>query len=203
MPLRIGLFGGTFDPPHLAHLVVATHVRHALALDEVVMMVANDPYQKTRGETGPARNVTPADVRLDLVKAAVHGVDGLRAGEDEIRRGGVTYTIDTVEKWRSEMGDAEIFVVIGEDAARSFNTWHRYEELARISNLVVVNRSTSSADKVVPAGATRCEHVTIPSMDISSSDIRRRVREGQSIDFLVRRPVRNVIESQHLYMDHK
>jgi nicotinate-nucleotide adenylyltransferase len=101
------------------------------------------------------------------------------------------------------MGDAEIFLVIGEDAARSFNTWHRYEELARISNLVVVNRSAPSVDKVVPAGATRCEHVTIPSMDISSSDIRRRVREGQSIDFLVRRPVRNVIETQHLYMDHQ
>ena len=198
MPIRIGLFGGTFDPPHLAHLVVATHVRHVLALDEVVLMVANDPYQKT-----PSRTVTPAEVRLELVQAAVRGVDGLRAGDDEIRRGGVTYTIDTVEHMRSKLGDAEIFVVIGEDAARSFDTWHRYAELAQISNLVVVNRSTSGASNIVPAGATRCEHVTIPYMDISSSDIRRRVQSGESIDFLVRRPVRNLIESQHLYADHQ
>ena len=198
MPIRIGLFGGTFDPPHLAHLVVATHVRHVLALDEVVLMVANDPYQKA-----PNRTVTPAEVRLELVHAAVHGVDGLRAGDDEIRRGGVTYTIDTVEHMRSKLGDVEIFVVIGEDAARSFDTWHRYKELAQISNLVVVNRSTSGASNIVPAGATRCEHVTIPYMDISSSDIRRRVQGGESIDFLVRRPVRNLIESQHLYADHQ
>lgn len=198
MPLRIGLFGGTFDPPHLAHLVAATHVRHALTLDEVVLMVAHDPYQKTHDHP-----VTPAEVRLELVQAAVRGVEGLRAGDDEIRRGGVTYTIDTVEQMRGQLGDGEIFVVIGEDAARSFDTWHRYEELARISTLVVVNRSNSSAATVMPAGAQRCEHVTIPYMDISSSDIRRRVREGQSIDFLVRRPVRNLIETQRLYTDHQ
>lgn len=198
MPLRIGLFGGTFDPPHLAHLVAATHVRQALALDEVVLMVANEPYQKTS-----ERSVTSAAVRLALVQAAVRGVDGLRAGDDEIRRGGVTYTIDTVEQMRDELGDVEIFVVIGEDAARNFDTWHRYEELARISSLVVVNRSNSMTANVVPASAQRCEHVTIPYMDISSSDIRRRVREGASIDFLVRRPVRNLIETQRLYMDHQ
>lgn len=198
MPLRIGLFGGTFDPPHLAHLVVATHVRHALALDEVVLMVANDPYQKTTEHP-----VTPAAVRLDLVQAAVRGVDGLRAGDDEIRRGGATYTIDTVERMRDQLGDAEIFVVIGEDAARNFATWHRYEELARLSTLVVVNRSNSTSSTVVPAGTQRCEHVTIPYMDISSSDIRGRVRDGESIDFLVRRPVRNLIETQRLYMDHQ
>jgi len=198
VPIRIGLFGGTFDPPHLAHLVAATHVRHALALDEVVLMVAHDPYQKTHDHP-----VTPAEVRLELVQAAVRGVAGLRAGDDEIRRGGVTYTIDTVERMRRELGDAEIFVVIGEDAARSFDTWHRYEELARISTLVVVNRSNSSATTVIPASAQRCEHVTIPYMDISSSDIRRRVREGQSIDFLVRRPVRNLIETRRLYTDHQ
>ena len=198
MPLRIGLFGGTFDPPHLAHLVVATHVRHALALDEVVLMVANDPYQKTSEHP-----VTPAKVRLELVQAAVRGVDGLRAGDDEIRRGGVTYTIDTVEQMRRELGDVEMFVVIGEDAARNFDTWHRYEELAHLSTLVVVNRSNSTSPTVVPAGAQRCEHVTIPYMDISSSDIRRRVRDGESIDFLVRRPVRNLIETQRLYMDHQ
>jgi nicotinate-nucleotide adenylyltransferase len=203
VPFRIGLFGGTFDPPHLAHLVVATHVRHALALDEVVLMVANDPYQKTGGQHGQPRSVTPADVRLELVRAAVRGVEGLRAGDDEIDRGGPSYTVDTVEHLRSSLGDVEIFVVIGEDAARGFDTWHRYEDLARLSNLVVVNRSTTSAEKVMPAGATRCEHVTIPYMDISSSDIRRRVRDGESIDFLVRRPVRNLIETQHLYADHQ
>jgi nicotinate-nucleotide adenylyltransferase len=198
VPLRLGLFGGTFDPPHLAHLVVATHVRHALALDEVVLMVANEPYQKTAG-----RDVTSAATRLEMVQAAVQGVDGLQAGDDEIRRGGVTYTIDTVEHLRSQVADVEIFLIIGEDAARSFDTWHRYEELAQLSNLVVVNRSSSGTALTSPAGTTRCTHVTIPSMDISSSDVRRRVRDGECIDFLVRRPVRRVIEKSNLYTAHQ
>jgi nicotinate-nucleotide adenylyltransferase len=198
VPQRIGLFGGTFDPPHLAHLVAATHVRHSLALDEVVLMVANDPYQKTAGG-----DVTPVAQRLEMVQMAVRGVDGLRAGDDEVRRGGVTYTIDTVEQWLRDNPEREIFVIIGEDAARGFATWHRNRELAQLSTLVVVNRSTSSGGAVLPDGAVRCEHVTIPYMDISSSDVRRRVRAGESIDFLVRRPVRHFIEETHLYVDHQ
>ena len=91
------------------------------------------------------------------------------------------------------------FLIIGEDAARRFHTWHRYEELGRISNLVVVNRSTGIDQQFVPAGVERCEHVTIPFMDISSTDIRARVRSGAPIDFLVRSSVRRMIEQQRLY----
>ena len=194
VPLRLGLFGGTFDPPHMAHLVAAVHVRAALHLDEVVLMVANDPYQKTQDGS-----VTPAAVRLSMVKAAVSDIEGLRAGDDEIGRGGPTYTIDTVEQLLEKHQGAEIFLIIGEDAARRFHTWHRYEELGRISNLVVVNRSTGIDQQFVPAGVERCEHVTIPFMDISSTDIRARVRSGAPIDFLVRSSVRRMIEQQRLY----
>lgn len=197
VPLRLGLFGGTFDPPHMAHLVAAVHVRATLHLDEVVMMVAHDPYQKT--EIAP---VTPAATRLEMVKQAVTGIEGLRAGDEEIQRSGPSYTIDTVTQLREENPGAEIFVIIGEDTARRFHTWHRYEELGRISNLVVVNRSTGSEQSYVPASVERCEHVTIPFMDISSTDIRARVRSGAPIDFLVRSSVRRMIETQHLYVDH-
>ena len=183
----------------MAHVVAAVHVRASLHLDEVVMMVANDPYHKTTERSGDAREVSSAALRLQMVRATVAGIEGLRAGDDEIVRGGPSYTIDTVLQLQQQHGGAEIFVIIGEDAARTFHTWHRSEELGRISNLVIVNRSTGHEEHFVPDGVERCEHVTIPFMDISSTDIRARVRNGAPIDFLVRSSVRRMIEQQHLY----
>ena len=109
---RIGVFGGTFDPPHIGHLAVAVEVRHALALDRVLMVVANDPWQK-RG----ARVLTPAADRLEMVRAAAQDLDGVEADDREIRRGGPSYTVDTVEELLGEQPGAELFVVVGADAA--------------------------------------------------------------------------------------
>jgi len=198
VPQRLGLLGGTFDPPHVAHLVAAIHTREQLALDEVVLMVAHEPWQKT-----DQRMVTPSPTRFAMVQAAVAGLDGLRAGDEEIRRGGQSYTIDTVEELLRAEPSTEIFVIIGEDAALGFHTWHRHVELAQLINLVIVNRSHSVAKNIVPDGVSYCEHVTIPYMDISSSDIRERVRSGESIDFLVRSSVRDIIYKEHLYTGNR
>jgi nicotinate-nucleotide adenylyltransferase len=195
VPLRLGLLGGTFDPPHVAHVVVAVHARQQLALDEVVLMVANDPWQKT-----DSRAVTAAHLRLEMVQAAVDGVEGVRAGDDEIRRGGPTYTIDTVKQLQTDHPGAEIFVIIGEDAARGFHTWHHHEELAQLSNLVIVNRGDVAANTTIPDGMRRVERVTIPLMNISSSDIRTRVATGAPIDSLVRSSVEDIIRREHLYV---
>ena len=91
VPLRIGLFGGTFDPPHVGHLVTAVNVRHALALDAVVLMVSNSPWQK-----GGTREISAAEDRFAMVEAAVADVKGLVAGDAEIRRGGPSFTADTL-----------------------------------------------------------------------------------------------------------
>ena len=111
-PRRIGVFGGTFDPPHVGHLVVAMNVLHELALDEVLLMVANDPWQK-RG----TRKISLAADRFALVDAAVRDIDGLSASTIEMELGGASYTADTLEKLLSEDDHVELFTILGADAA--------------------------------------------------------------------------------------
>ena len=114
---RIGLFGGTFDPPHVGHLVTAVNVRHALKLDLVVLMVAHDPWQKSS-----ERGVTRALDRLALVEAAVSTVEGLVAGRDEIDRGGPSFTADTLQTMSLKYPDAQLFTIVGDDAAAGLPT---------------------------------------------------------------------------------
>ena len=133
--LRIGLFGGTFDPPHLGHLVTAVNVRFALGLDRVVLMVANEPWQKVG-----TRSVSPALDRLAMVEAAVAGVDGLVAGRTEIDHGGPSYTADTLALLQQEYPGATLFTIMGDDAAAGFETWERHTDVAARSELVVVDR---------------------------------------------------------------
>ena len=175
---RIGVFGGTFDPPHIGHLAVAVEVRHALALDRVLMVVANDPWQK-RG----ARVLTPAADRLEMVGAAARDLDGVEADDREIRRGGPSYTVDTVEELLGEQPEAELFVVVGADAAAGLRTWERADELAKLVTVVVVRRPGFDLS-VVPSGFTSVE-VEVPALDVSSSDIRARLATGRPIEVLV------------------
>src|SRR5690349_20125056 len=121
---RIGVFGGTFDPPHVGHLVVAVNVRHALSLDRLLLVVANDPWQK-RG----TRQVSPAPDRLAMVEAAVADVEGLEASSIEIARGGASYTADTLAALRAANPASELFLVVGTDAAQGLPTWDRLDEV--------------------------------------------------------------------------
>lgn len=175
---RIGVFGGTFDPPHIGHLAVAVEVRHALALDRVLMVVANDPWQK-RG----ARVLTPAPDRLEMVRAAVEDLAGVEADDREIRRGGPSYTVDTVEELLGERPQADVFVVVGADAAAGLHTWERAGELAALVTVVVVRRPGFDLS-VDSSGFTGVE-VEVPALDVSSSDIRARLATGRPIDVLV------------------
>src|SRR4051794_41144391 len=134
-PARIGVFGGTFDPVHIGHLVAAVNVRHALRLDRVLLVVANVPWQKAG-----ARVVTPAEDRLAMVAAAVEGIDGLEASRLEIDRGGQSYTADTLAELTSTYPSAELFCVVGEDVAGTIGTWERVDDVRRMATLAVVNR---------------------------------------------------------------
>jgi nicotinate-nucleotide adenylyltransferase len=175
---RIGVFGGTFDPPHIGHLSVAVEVRASLALERVLLVVANDPWQK-RGE----RVLTPAADRYEMVRLAVEGLDGIEADDREIRRGGASYTVDTVRELRAEQPGAELYVVVGGDAAAGLMTWERAGELADLATIVVVHRPGFG----VPDGPPgfRWQQVEVPALDVSSSDIRARVHAGRPIDVLV------------------
>lgn len=191
VPLRIGLFGGTFDPPHVGHLVTAVNVRHALRLDVVVLMVANVPWQKL-GD----RPITDPSARLAMVEAAVADVDGLVAGRTEIDHGGHSYTADTLEHLSQQYPGASLFTIVGDDAAAKIETWERYEEVAARSTLVVVDRPGEPVE--LPTGFG-WERVEVPRLEVSSTDLRDRCQDGRPLDYLVTEPVLDVIRALGLY----
>jgi nicotinate-nucleotide adenylyltransferase len=190
-PRRIGLFGGTFDPPHVGHLVTAVNVRHALSLDVVILMVNNVPWQK-QGE----RPITPALDRLAMVEAAVADVPGLVAGRLEIELGGPSYTADTLAALAAREPGAALFTIVGDDAAAGLTTWERYEEVVSASTMVVVDRPGMSVE--LPPGIDWV-HVESPRLEVSSTDLRERFTDGRPLDYLVTDPVLDVIAARHLY----
>jgi nicotinate-nucleotide adenylyltransferase len=193
-PERVGVLGGTFDPVHVAHVVAAVTVRHALGLDRVVLVVAGDPWQK-RG-----RVVASAADRLAMTRAAVDGLAGIEVSALEVERAGPTYTIDTLRALAA--ADRELFLIVGSDVAAGLDSWHRAEEVRAAATLVVVSREHDGAtvDGVTvgePAGAPL--QVRIPRLDVSSSDLRRRVAAGEPIDGLVPEAAVRVLRERHLY----
>jgi len=192
MPRRVALFGGTFDPPHVGHLVVASEVRHVGGFDEVLLVVAGDPWQKSS-----VRDVTPAWVRFEMVAAAVGGHPGLVASDLEVVRGGASYTVETVEALRAAEPDVSISVVLGADAVAGLDSWHRSADLAAAVDVVAVGRPGHPAPSA--PSPWRLTTVDVPAIDVSSSDVRARCAAGDPIDFLVTDPVRSVIVDRGLY----
>ena len=195
--MRLGLLGGTFDPPHLGHLAAATAARDALGLDRVDLLPANDPWQKS----GQGRTVTPAGVRLEMVRALVGGTDGLGVDDREIRRGGATYTVDTLEEIRGEAPDTELYLIMGVDTARGFPTWQRHVDVASLSTLVVVSRGNERPS--APADAVRTEFVSMDPVDVSSSEVRAAVANGTDVTASVGPAVAAFISSHGLYRGHE
>ncbi|MCU1496707.1 MAG: nadD [Acidimicrobiales bacterium] len=188
---RIGVFGGTFDPPHIGHLVAALDAREVLALDVVLMVVANAPWQKLG-----ARRISPAADRLAMAAAAVAGVEGLEADDLEIRRGGLSYTADTLATLQAADRDTELFVILGADAAAGFATWERHEEVATMAELVVVDRPGTPTPVQAGYSWTRIDS---PELDVSSTELRRRVADGRSIQYLTPAAVVTCIFERGLY----
>jgi len=188
---RLGLLGGTFDPVHTGHLVAAVNVRHALDLDRILLVVANSPWQKS------VRRITPAADRLAVVEAAVTGTPGVEASSIEIDRGGDSFTADTLEQLVAEDPDRELFMVVGTDVAADLHTWRRPDVVARLATLVVVSRGGAPA--VDPGPSWRVEHVRIPALDISSSDLRARAADGRPLEHLVPLPAISCIRERGLY----
>lgn len=188
---RLGIFGGTFDPPHVGHLVIAVNVQHALALDRVLLVVANVPWQKSG-----SRTISPAKDRLEMVEAAVGDVDGLEPSDLEIRRGGDSFTADTVAVLHEADPDGELFVILGADAAAGLNTWSRIDEVREHATLVVVDRPGEQFDASSVRG---CVRVEAPRLEVSSSDLRARVQDGRPLDYLLTPGVISRIERLGLY----
>lgn len=170
--MRLGVLGGTFDPIHIGHLAVAVDVRHDWQLDRVLLVVANSPWQKEG-----TRPISPAEDRFAMVAAAVADYDGLEADRLEIDRGGPSYTVETLEELSAD--DRELFLIVGADVADELDTWVRSDDVRRLATLVVVARD----------------------LQVSSSDLRRRVRDGRPLDVLVPAGALRVIRERGLYAD--
>ncbi|MFV2039591.1 MAG: nicotinate-nucleotide adenylyltransferase [Acidimicrobiales bacterium] len=189
---RIGVFGGTFDPPHVGHLVAAVNVAAQLELSEVLFVVANIPWQKMG-----TRAISAAPERLAMVELAVRDRNQLVASDVEIRRGGDSVTADTLDELAVGCPDHEPIVIVGSDSAPGMATWRRPEELMRLARVAVIDRPGSSG--AIPPDGFDYEVVPCPLMDVSSQDIRDRVRDGLPIDYLVPDAVRDYIDTQALY----
>ena len=186
---RLGVFGGTFDPVHTGHVVVAAEVRSALALDRVLLVPAGDPWQK-RG-----RVVASAADRLALVECALAEVEGVEVSAIEVEHQGASVTADTLEALAAP--DRELFLVLGADTVANMGTWRRLDDTRHLATVVVVEREGERA--VPPGDGWKVEHVAIPRLDISSTDVRARLAEGRTVDGLVPAPVVREIRARGLY----
>jgi len=188
--VRLAIFGGTFDPPHVGHLIVAQDAIDALHLDRLVFVPASIPPHKRDVA------VTPAATRLDMLHAAVAGNDMFRIDEIEIRRGGPSFTVDTLREYRERLPDVELYLLIGTDQWAEFETWRDPGTIRQLSRVAVLAR-----EGVAPAGAADVEMVPVTRVDISSTDIRRRVAAGRPIRYLVPEAVASIIERTGLYRE--
>ena len=175
MTERIGVYGGTFDPIHVGHVAAASAVRRHLGLDRVLIIPAGDPWQK-RG-----RVVASPEQRLEMARLAVAGVEGLEVSDLEVRRTTASVTADTLEDLSAP--ERELFLILGADAVANMGTWRRLDDTRDLATIVVVERD---GERSVPPGeGWRVEHVPIPRIDVSSTEIRDRIAAGESIDGLV------------------
>lgn len=189
---RLGIFGGTFDPPHVGHLVTAVNVRFELGLDRVLLVVNDQPWQKLG-----TRDITRAEDRFAMVEAAVGSVEGLEASRIEIDRGGMSYTADTLRALLDQRPDRELFVVLGSDAAGGLASWERADEVRSMATIVVVERP-GTHEVAVPQGWSWVR-VEVPRLEVSSTDLRARVADGRPLDYLLTPDVIAAVERLGLY----
>lgn len=186
---RVGVFGGTFDPPHLGHTSVASEVADALGLDTVVWIPAGRPPHKDPSA------VTPASVRLRMTRAAAEADPRFVVSDVEVRREGPSYMIDTLRALADP--EAELFLIMGVDQFRTLDTWKDPRTLRSLATLVVMDREGDAVDPSARDGEV--VRVPVTRVDISSSDVRSAVSEGRDLAPLVPPGVARVVEHEGLY----
>jgi nicotinate-nucleotide adenylyltransferase len=195
--MRLGLYGGTFDPIHLGHLILAEQCREACRLDRVWFVVAGAPPHKL-GER------TPVAHRIEMARIATAGHPAFEVSELEAERPGPHYSVDTLEAVHRERPGDELFFLIGADSLYDLPTWRNPAGIAQLATIVVANRpglnlGDSSLPTTLGPGTKELQFVTIPGTDISSKLLRERLAQGRSIRYMVPRGVEAYIEAQGLY----
>lgn len=199
--MRIGIFGGAFDPIHNAHLLLAEQCREQCQLDEVWFVPTRIPPHKTSDK------LTNGATRLEMIRLATAGMPAFKASSIELERNEVSWTVDTLGRLKEKRPDDELFFLIGADSLRDLPTWREPEKIAALAKIVAVNRGPASSELAESLNAlaepirSRIQLVSIPGQDISSTDIRRRVKAGLSIRFLVPRSIEQYIREHGLFAD--
>lgn len=188
----IALFGGTFDPPHIGHLAAAQDAFDALPVRRVVWMPCGHPPHK------PVARATPPGLRLNMTRAAVADDARFRVSDREIRREGMSYTVDTLRDILAADPAARLFLLIGPDQAAAFRSWREPDDIARLARVVVMVPGGVASGRGRYPGV---EHQVLPvtRIEISSSEIRSRLREGRRLRYLVPDAVRAIVEREGLY----
>jgi nicotinate-nucleotide adenylyltransferase len=199
--LRLGILGGTFDPIHAGHLAAAHAAMECARLDRVLFVPSAQPPHR-----GPAS--APAEDRLAMVRLAIEGEADFEASDVEVRRGGKSYTVDTLtELHRTNPGD-ELFLILGWDAARLFRSWHDPDQVSRLASVVIVARPGTDAMEASELAGTgipsaRVVKCTVPTPDVSSSDLRLALAAGESVAGKLPAAVERYMASRHLYRDNR
>ena len=203
--MRIGILGGTFDPIHIAHLIIAEEARVSLDLEEVVFIPAGEPWVKSENP------VSPRELRLQMVRLAIASNPFFRASGLEIDREGPTYTVDTLEALRWEWGsETEVYFILGMDTLAGLPRWKEPARLLQLCVPVVFARPEHSQqaaldemESLLPGLREKVQFLEGPLIGISSTEIRERVARGMSIRYLVPAPVEQFIDEQDLYSDKR
>ena len=199
MAARVGLLGGTFDPVHVGHLVLAEQCREQAELDEVWFVLAGAPPHKG------GKAIALAKHRLEMLKIAVSGTPWFSICEIELDRDGPSYTVDTLEQLKSRHPEHEFRLLVGADMLADFPNWREPARIASMCRLVAVNRGRdldsvrALARQLTQNLAADIQVIEMPAIDVSATDIRERVSQGRSIRFLTPRGVEMYIAAQGLY----
>jgi len=196
-PRRIGVLGGTFDPPHNGHVLAGLEARDRLNLDLVLFTVANDPWQKTGAGGIREDGLTGVEIRLAMVEAAVEGLRGLQADDLEMQRGGPTYTADTLLELEGRYPGADLLLLIGSDVAAGLDSWIRPDEVKRRATIVVMDRPGHDGGR--PPNGWNYELLEAPLLEVSAVDLRGQVRYGRPIGDQVSAGVVDLIDRYDLY----
>lgn len=196
--MRLGVLGGTFDPVHLGHQVLAECSREQLGLEQVLWVPAGDPWRKV------GRRVTPAEHRQAMVRLANEGNPAFGLCSLEVERRGPSYSVDTLEELRRQYPAGELFFVMGLDALRDLPNWREPERLIRLAPIAAALRgerrpSKAALERLLPGLSRRVVWVEMPRIDVSASELRRRAARGQSLQYLVPDKVGAYIRQQRLY----
>jgi nicotinate-nucleotide adenylyltransferase len=195
---RIGIFGGTFDPFHCGHLVAAQDALEELDLDQVWFVPAGDPPHKGR------EDISESSVRLEMTREGIGEDARFEVLEVEVRRSGPSFTVDTLRELRESEPSGDFFLLLGADQWRTFGSWREPREISRLASIAVMTRegerhgeSKPGLEVPLPAGFSEVE---VTRFDVSSTQLRERVRSGRSIRYLVPDRVRRIIEAGGLYL---